>query len=178
MSINNVREDTVNIIQDTATTKCHFFDIFKTKGLITQKHNTTSNLVTSNFTNQVQVVLTSVVCRCTKDQDNCIFGDQRFWTVTDVADLIEHSVIMRKGRNLQDAPTEALTAACWAVSGPAGLVDGWAAGRDVLTTTVLGGLKTVCVRGEGAEDLPAGLERRRVGLQEYFISLMEEEDQR
>ena len=29
-----------------------------------------------------------------------------------------------------------------------------------------------------AEDLPAGLERRRVGLQEYFISLMEEEDQR
>ena len=55
---------------------------------------------------------------------------------------------------------------------------GAVAGRDVLTTTVLGGLKTVCVRGEGAEDLPAGLERRRVGLQEYFISLMEEEDQR
>ena len=49
---------------------------------------------------------------------------------------------------------------------------------DMLTTTVLGGLKTVCVRGEGTEDLPAGLERRRVGLQEYFISLMEEEDQR
>ena len=49
---------------------------------------------------------------------------------------------------------------------------------DMLTTTVLGGLKTVCVRGEETEDLPAGLERRRVGLQEYFISLMEEEDQR
>ena len=60
----------------------------------------------------------------------------------------------------------------------AGLVDGWAAGRDVLTTTVLGGLKTVCVRGGGTEDLPAGLERRRMGLQDYFISLMEEEDQR
>ena len=30
----------------------------------------------------------------------------------------------------------------------------------------------------GDIDLPAGLERRRVGLQEYFISLMEEEDQR
>lgn len=98
--------------------------------------------------------------------------------IAEVADLIEHTVIIRKGRILQDAPTEALTAACWAVSGPAGLVDGWAAGRNVLTTTALGGLKTVCVRGAVEEELPAGLERRRVGLQEYFISLMEEEDQR
>ena len=98
--------------------------------------------------------------------------------IAEVADLIEHTVIIRKGCILQDAPTEALTAACWAVSGPAGLVDGWAAGRNVLTTTALGGLKTVCVRGAVEEDLPAGLERRRVGLQEYFISLMEEEDQR
>ena len=86
--------------------------------------------------------------------------------------------IFRKGRILQDAPTEELTAACWAVSGPAGVVDSWAAGRDVFTSSVLGGLKTVCIRGGGTEDLPAGLERRRVGLQEYFISLMEEEDQR
>ena len=98
--------------------------------------------------------------------------------IAEVADLIEHTIIIRKGRILQDAPTEELTAGCWAVSGPAGLVDGWAAGRDVFTSSVLGGLKTVCVRGEGTEDLPAGLERRRVGLQEYFISLMEEEDQR
>ena len=98
--------------------------------------------------------------------------------IAEVADLIEHTVIIRKARILQDAPTEALTAACWAVSGPAGLVDSWAAGRNVLTTTALGGLKTVCVWGAVEEDLPAGLERRRVGLQEYFISLMEEEDQR
>ena len=98
--------------------------------------------------------------------------------IAEVADLIEHTVIIRRGHILQDAPTEALTAACWAVSGPAGLVDSWAAGRDVFTSSVLGGLKTVCVRGEEKEDLPAGLERRRVGLQEYFISLMEEEDQR
>ena len=98
--------------------------------------------------------------------------------IAEVADLIEHTVIIRKGRILQDALTEELTAACWAVSGPAGVVDSWAAGRDVFTSSVLGGLKTVCIRGGGTEDLPAGLERRRVGLQEYFISLMEEEDQR
>lgn len=98
--------------------------------------------------------------------------------IAEVADLIEHTVIIRKGRILQDAPTEELTAGCWSVSGPAGLVDSWAAGRNVITSSLLGGLKTVCVRGEEAKDLPAGLERRRMGLQEYFISLMEEEDQR
>ena len=98
--------------------------------------------------------------------------------IAEVADLIEHTVIIRKGRILRDAPTEELTAGCFQVSGPAGLVDSWAVGREVFTSTVLGGLKTVCVRGEEKEDLPAGLERRRMGLQEYFISLMEEEEQR
>ena len=98
--------------------------------------------------------------------------------IAEVADLIEHTVIIRRGQILQNAPTEALTAAGGAVAGPAGGGDGWAAGRDVFTSSVLGGLKTVCVRGAVEEDLPAGLERRRVGLQEYFISLMEEEDQR
>ena len=97
--------------------------------------------------------------------------------IAEVADLIEHTVIIRKGRILRDAPTEELTAGCFQVSGPAGLVDGWAAGREVFAASALGGLKTVCVRGEEKEDLPAGLERRRMGLQEYFISLMEEEEQ-
>ena len=97
--------------------------------------------------------------------------------IAEVADLIEHTVIIRKGRILRDAPTEELTAGCFQVSGPAGLVDSWAVGREVFTSTVLGGLKTVCVRGEEKEALPAGLERRRMGLQEYFISLMEEEEQ-
>ena len=96
----------------------------------------------------------------------------------EVADLIEHTVIIRKGRILRDAPTEALTAGCFQVSGPAGAVDGWAAGREVFAASALGGLKTVCVRDSGTEPLPAGLERRRMGLQEYFISLMEEEEQR
>ena len=98
--------------------------------------------------------------------------------IAEVADLIEHTVIIRKGRILQDAPTEELTAACWAVSGPAGVVDSWAAGRDVFTSLCAGRTQDRLHPGRGTEDLPAGLERRRVGLQEYFISLMEEEDQR
>ena len=96
--------------------------------------------------------------------------------IGEVADLIEHTVILRKGRVLRDAPTDELTAGCFQVSGPAGLVDDWSAGKTVLTSSALGGLRTVCVQGEGEDPLPAGLERRRMGLQEYFISLMEEED--
>ena len=98
--------------------------------------------------------------------------------IGEMADIIEHTVIIHRGRILQDAPTEELARGVWAVSGPAGLVDSWTAGRDVLATSVVGGLKTVCVRGEEKEDLPAGLERRRVGLQDYFINLIDEEDQR
>ena len=98
--------------------------------------------------------------------------------IGEMADIIEHTVIIHRGRILQDAPTEELTRGVWAVSGPAGLVDSWTAGRDVLAASVVGGLKTVCVRGEEKEDLPAGLERRRVGLQDYFINLIDEEDQR
>ena len=97
--------------------------------------------------------------------------------IAEVASLIEHTVILRRGRVLRDAPTEELTAGAWQVSGPAGLVDSWAAGRTVLTSSTLGGLKTVCVQEAEETPLPAGLERRRMGLQEYFISLMEEEEQ-
>ena len=98
--------------------------------------------------------------------------------IAEVADLIEHTIIIRKGRILQDAPTEALTAACWAVSGPAGW---WTAGPPAGTCSpppCWAGSRPSASGARGTEDLPAGLERRRVGLQEYFISLMEEEDQR
>jgi hypothetical protein len=53
LTINNIREYTVNVIQDTATAKCYFLNVFKTKSLITQENNATSDLVPCNFTNQV-----------------------------------------------------------------------------------------------------------------------------
>lgn len=96
--------------------------------------------------------------------------------IQEAAPLIEHAVIIKGGKILRDASAEELTGAAHTVSGPAGLVDGYIAGRQVLNTTAIGGLKTACVEGEPDARIPAGLEISPMGLQDYFISLMNEED--
>ncbi len=96
--------------------------------------------------------------------------------IQEAAPLIEHAVIIKGGKILRDASAEELTGAAHTVSGPAGLVDGYIAGRQVLNTTATGGLKTACVEGEPDARVPAGLEVSAMGLQDYFISLMNEED--
>ena len=96
--------------------------------------------------------------------------------IQEAAPLIEHAVIIKGGKILRDASAEELTGAAHTVSGPAGLVDGYIAGRQVLNTTAIGGLKTACVEGEPDSRVPAGLEVSAMGLQDYFISLMNEED--
>lgn len=96
--------------------------------------------------------------------------------IQEAAPLIEHAIIIKGGKILRDASAEELTGAAHTVSGPAGLVDGYIAGRQVLNTTAIGGLKTACVEGEPDARVPAGLEVSAMGLQDYFISLMNEED--
>lgn len=98
--------------------------------------------------------------------------------IAEVADIIEHTVIIRDGRILKDAPTEDLTADVYVVSGPAAALDGYLTGKSILTESAVGGLKTACVQGTAERFLPAGLELGRVNLQDYFISLMNEEDRK
>lgn len=98
--------------------------------------------------------------------------------IAEVADIVEHTVIIREGRILKDAPTEELTADACTVSGPIALLDAYLEGRAVLSQSVIGGLKTACVQGAADRPLPPGLERSRVNLQDYFISLMDEEDRK
>ena len=97
--------------------------------------------------------------------------------ISEVENLIDHTIILREGRVLRDAPTEELMANAYTVSGPAGLVDDYAAGRQVLTAHALGGLKTVSIQGRPEGSLPVGLEQSPLRLQDYFISLQEAEDQ-
>ena len=77
-----------------------------------------------------------------------------------------------------DAPTEELVSGACTISGPAGLVEAYLAGREILTSHALGGLKSVTFQGALTDPLPVGLEQGRVSLQDYFISLQEAEDQK
>jgi len=95
--------------------------------------------------------------------------------IAEVAGLIGHTVIIRGGRIIKDAPTESLTAEAYSVSGPANKVDGYLVGKNVLSVNTLGGLKTASVQGQPESCLPEGLELSQLNLQDYFISLMEEE---
>ena len=95
--------------------------------------------------------------------------------IQEAAPLIEHAVIIKDGEIIRNAPAEELKCAAHTVTGPAGLVDGYTAGRRVLSATSIGGLKTACVEGEPDARVPAGLEGSPMGLQDYFISLMNEE---
>lgn len=96
--------------------------------------------------------------------------------IAEVAPLIEQTIIIRNGKILKNALTEDLTANAYAVSGSTSLVDAYSAGKHVLAVSMLGGLKTVSIQGHPDEALPQGLELTKLNLQDYFISLMEEED--
>ena len=96
--------------------------------------------------------------------------------IAEVENLIEHTVILREGKILRDAPTDHLTESAYSISGPAGLVDDYTADKTVLTSHSLGGLKTVSIQGTPEGKLPLGLESSRMSLQDYFISLQEAED--
>ncbi len=95
--------------------------------------------------------------------------------IAEVENLIERVIIIRDGHVLREADREDLTGDGYTVSGPAGLVDHYLQGRQVLSQKNLGGLKTACVRGTADRSgLSAGLEISGVHLQDYFISLMNE----
>lgn len=98
--------------------------------------------------------------------------------IAEVANLIEHTIIIRDGRIIKNAPTEELTANAFSVSGPAKAVDSYIEGKHIISENVLGGLKNVCIQGELTDDLPNGLELSKINLQDYFISLMKEVDKK
>lgn len=96
--------------------------------------------------------------------------------IAEVESIVEHVVIIRDGRIVADLPTEELLSRAHSVSGPAGLVDAYLAGHTVLSQSALGGLKTACVQG-APDDAPEGVEIGRVALQDYFVSLMNSEEE-
>ena len=97
--------------------------------------------------------------------------------IAEVANLIEHCLIIKNGQIIKDAPREDLLYDGYSLSGPAALLDQYLVGQKVLSSSNLGGLKTACIAGPmpKASSLPPGLEASRLDLQDYFIQLMSEE---
>ncbi len=97
--------------------------------------------------------------------------------IQEVANIIEHTIIIRDGVIIKDAGSKELLMYCSTVSGPAAAVDTFVQGLTVINQSSLGGLKTVCVEGLPKDkEVPAGLELGKPNLQEYFIGLMNKGD--
>lgn len=99
--------------------------------------------------------------------------------IAEVANMIEHTVIIKNGRIIRDLPSEELLADGYTISGPSALVDSYTAGKSIISSSQLGGLKTVCLSGSADSlSMPQGLEIGKLNLQDYFIQLMNQEEQK
>ncbi len=89
--------------------------------------------------------------------------------IDEVSDLIEHVVLLDKGRVLIDEDTEVLRTRAVTVSGPVGAVEAFVAGHTVLHRERLGGFLRVTV--SGAPDRPplGDLEFEPVSLQQLVV---------
>lgn len=92
--------------------------------------------------------------------------------IEEVADIIERVVIIKKGEVIMDDEVENVVSGGYTVSGAAGTVDAYIAGRNVLGSDTLSGLKSAYLLGSYSKnDIPAGLEVSKLDLQKLFIQL-------
>ena len=86
--------------------------------------------------------------------------------------LLDHIIVINKGKLMLNEPVEDTLARGYTVSGPAGAVDAFTAGKKLFGTQTLGGLKTAYVQGTPEQEkAPDGLEISALDLQQLFIQL-------
>ena len=86
--------------------------------------------------------------------------------------LLDHIIVINKGKLMLNEPVEDTLARGYTVSGPAGVVDAFTAGKKLFGTQNLGGLKTAYVQGTPEQEkAPDGLEISALDLQQLFIQL-------
>ncbi|MDG4826784.1 ATP-binding cassette domain-containing protein [Asanoa sp. WMMD1127] len=103
--------------------------------------------------------------------------------IDEVADLIEHVLLLDQGKLLLDAPSEALRGEVMDATGPAEVVDEFADGRQVLHRERLAGMARVTLRGsfDNAERMRAkklGIDLEPVSLQQAVVRLTMERNAR
>jgi ABC-2 type transport system ATP-binding protein len=89
--------------------------------------------------------------------------------IDEVSDLIEHVVLLDRGRVLLDGDAETLRGDAVTVSGPAGAVSAFVAGHDVLHREEVAGMARVTVRGVSERPDFAGLSFEPVSLQQLVV---------
>lgn len=92
--------------------------------------------------------------------------------IEEAAGVIDHVVIIKEGRIIKDESREELMSKGYTASGTASVVDSFIAGKNVLGTDSLGGLKTAYVLETlDRSSIPAGIEISKMDLQRLFIQL-------
>ncbi|WP_435120553.1 ATP-binding cassette domain-containing protein [Micromonospora tulbaghiae] len=99
--------------------------------------------------------------------------------IDEVADLIEHVLLLDRGKLLLDAPSDELRGEVMEASGPAAVVDEFAAAYQVLHREQLGGAVRASLRGsfDNAERMRAkklGIDLAPVSLQQAVVRLTTE----
>lgn len=89
--------------------------------------------------------------------------------IDEVSDLIEHVVLIDRGRILMDEDADLLRSRAVTVSGPAQTVESFAAGHRELHREQLGGFLRVTLEGVPEEKDAHGLEFEPVSLQELVV---------
>ena len=92
--------------------------------------------------------------------------------IEEAAGVLDHVVILKNGEIIRNESKDDLLAGSYMVSGVAAAVDAYCAGRNVLGSDSLGGLKTAYVEGApDASGMPDGLAVSKMDLQKLFIQL-------
>lgn len=94
--------------------------------------------------------------------------------IDEVANLLEHAVVLDEGKVMLDADAETLQTMAIQVSGRSREIDDFLAGRDVLDRQSLGSLANVTVlarKGDSAAAQEAGLDVTPVSLQNLVVGL-------
>lgn len=92
--------------------------------------------------------------------------------IEEAAGVLDHVVILKNGEIIRNESKDDLLAGSYMVSGVAAAVDAYCAGRNVLGSDSLGGLKTAYLTGvPEAAGVPEGLTVSRMDLQKLFIQL-------
>lgn len=95
--------------------------------------------------------------------------------IGEVEGLLEHVLILDHGTLLVDQSTEQLLSQGYCVSGRISEVDDYCAGKQVIGSTVVGGLKTAAILGK-RESVSSSLALTGLSLQQLFVQLVGSEN--